>query len=152
MEISITKGRTIENLAPNYKKIILDTSTLEATNALPHLKKIYGRSLRRTGQANKNIYTTDEVFRESKQFITNPKAIGIKKINPESYEPFFSTFLDYLKPRALEFGLVADEDSLNTDLNLAAIIFSISSKGQEKVMFSSSDRDLLDFIVSRTTH
>ncbi len=144
------KARTLEELALKYKKVLLDTSALDATNAPQDLRMSYQRRLYKTGQHYKNLYTLDEVFSEAKLFYFNiPSSAGIIKIKESDYEPFFSEFFDNLKDRAHEYGIIgAKPYYLQTDLKLAAIAFSINAKEQGKIAFVSSDRQLADFINS----
>lgn len=141
-------GRTIDNLAGTYERIIFDTSALEATHAPRDLKKAYKRELREAIKRYKNIHTIDEVFIESRVVqLNSPHEMGIRKIRQDLYEPFFSQFFDYLEPKANEEGLVGPRQAFyQTDVKLASLVFAMSAKEPERTLFASSDRALLDFV------
>lgn len=146
----VRQGRKITDLASKYERIVLDTSALEATKASPALQLEYRRDLRNATNEHRNIVTLDEAFTEARYVgLNKPESAGIRKINPGEYKPFFDKFDLYVRRRAKLDGILdKDQRAMQADFNFAKLVFSMSAKELQRLVFASSDRSLLDFISS----
>lgn len=144
------KNYSLDTIAANSTKVIIDTSILEASKAPPYVQVNYERDLRKTFIRRDNIFTIDEVFIEANKLSSDlGKRLNLRKFKTQNL-PFYLEFLQYLIPIGEREGLIGTENSLKTDMKLAALVFALSANSkldnQTSVSFASSDRRLTDFI------
>jgi hypothetical protein len=142
------QARDIAWIARTYEKVLIDTSALQLSQAIPKRDRGYRSALLKASKKYQNIYTIREVFNESKlDGLNNPNNAGIQKIKRRHYEPLFTQFYNFLRPYALESDILDPKKaSFQADLRLTSVAFAMSASSPERVAFLSSDRNLLDFV------